>query len=321
MAREFNGNGNGRNGFYRRKVFLRKIWYWLRGSWRDVRISRSVTSLLGPQYVRSRDYIEIDITYDCNLQCVNCNRSVRQAPDPLHIGLENIRAFVEESISRRKRWKRIRVLGGEPTLHPQFFEIINELSRYRKWYPPCVIEVLTNGFGETVQAQLKRLPAFVWIVNSSKTGDFQPKFRPFNLAPIDDPKYKNADYSNGCSIMIDCGMGLTPLGYYPCAVAGGIDRIIGGKLGYNSIPTDDDDMLGPASQLCKLCGRFLDGHLVPENLRPDLAEAEVSPTWLRLYTDWWKANKPDCPEPLTEIFNGKHGNGGNGARARHHHMC
>lgn len=285
-------NPEPRNSFGRstsfpvRWLWLGRAWYALRAGWRRLRISAAVTRLMGPQYRRSTDKIEIDITYLCNLHCLNCNRSVRQAREALHMPLDRVRAFVDDSIARGKRWSRIRVLGGEPTLHPEFLEIVDELRRYRAWHPACVVEVVTNGHGGRVQARLQRLPSDVWVENSKKLGPVQPSFGPFNLAPVDDPAYRHADYSNGCSIMHDCGMGLTPLGYYPCAVAGGIDRVIRRNLGRNELPDDGDGMETALRELCRLCGRFRDGHYVPKNLRPALEEEKISPTWERLYGEW-----------------------------------
>jgi hypothetical protein len=197
-----------------------------------------------------------------------------------------LRYWVDEWLTRRQRWQRIRILGGEPTLHPQFKAIIAEVERYRAWNGECVIEVVSNGYGEHVQKVLADLPSHIWIENSNKTSQIQPNFGPFNLAPCDDGAYQHADYRNGCAIMDECGMGLTPLGYYPCAVAGGIDRITRDGLGYASLPQAEDDMIDSVVAACALCGRFRDGHYVPKNLRPDLLNAPVSPTWLRLYGQW-----------------------------------
>src|SRR5438105_5066204 len=143
--------------FPRRWLMVGRVLYFFRAVWRCIRISKILTSLLGPQYRRSRNRIEIDITYSCNLRCFNCNRSVRQAPEALHMQVSQIQAFVSASIARGKRWARIRVLGGEPTLHPQFSEIVEELRRYRQWYPKCVLEIVTNGHGMLVEDRLKHL--------------------------------------------------------------------------------------------------------------------------------------------------------------------
>jgi len=288
-----------------RWVLVGRLWFSLRAMWRHLRVSRWLTRWLGPQYRRSRDLIEIDITYACNLHCLNCNRSVRQAPEALHIDLAAINRFVDGSIANGKQWKRIRVLGGEPTLHPRFGDIIMELERYRRWCPSCLIEVVTNGHGDFVNAQLERLPAHIWVDNSRKRTEVQPEFRPFNEAPIDDPRYRNSDFTNGCAIMLDCGMGLTPLGYYPCAVAGGIERITGRRFARETLPGDEDDMAEAARALCRLCGRFKDGHYVPKNLRESLTHESISPTWQCLYADWEAAKAAKIAQGLIQISIGQ----------------
>ena len=268
-----------------------KAWYAFRAGYRHARITKPLSRILGPQYRRSRDRIEIDLTYACNLRCLNCNRSVSQAPEKLYMSRERIKQFIAESIARQKHWKNIRLLGGEPTLHPEFLGILDDLLQYRKSVPHCVIEVVTNGNGKAVKAMLKKIPAGIVIENSAKSGNLQPTFGPFNLAPVDTPAYRFADYRNGCAVMEECGMALTPLGYYPCAVAGGIDRIEGNQLGHDSIPADDDDMLAAAEKLCRLCGHFREGHFIPNHLRPLTMEQKTSPTWVRLY-DKWRKEKP-----------------------------
>lgn len=265
---------------------LQRVVFGVRGGWRRLRILRPVTRMFGPQYVRSRDAIEIDITYACNLRCTNCNRSVTQAPEKAQLEIARIRDFVNESIAAGKRWRRIRVLGGEPTLHPQFFEIIDLLLSYRAHEPGCRIQVVSNGHGEHVKAMLARLPAEVDIENSGKHGNFQPAFGAFNLAPADDPAFRHADFVNGCSIMTGCGMGLGIGGYYPCAVAAGIDRVLGQSGGRASLPADEDEMADLARRFCRLCGHFREGHDIPEHLREPLLGTPMSPTWVAIYADW-----------------------------------
>lgn len=273
--------------FLKRLVFYpARIWYMVRAGYRHVRVTRQLTRLLGPQYARSRDRIEIDLTYACNLRCLNCNRSVSQAPEKLHLSRDMIGNFIAESIASGKRWKNIRLLGGEPTLHPEFLAIVDDLLQYRKSHPDCVIELVTNGNGKSVKAMLRKIPAGIVIENSAKVGNLQPAFGPFNLAPIDDPAYRFADYRNGCAVMQECGMALTSLGYYPCAVAAGIDRIEGNALGYDRIPADDDGMIAAAERLCRLCGHFREGHFIPNELRPLTMEQKTSATWDRLYAKW-----------------------------------
>ena len=273
-------------------VPLARVWFPIKAVWRNFRIQKSVTRWLGPQYRRSRDLLEIDITYACNLHCINCNRSVTQAPEAKHLTLEAVQAAVAEWKSVGKKWKRIRILGGEPTVHPQFEAIVDAIRAYREWHPGVLIEVVSNGYGAMVQGKLAALPKDVVIENSNKTSKVQPHFGPFNMAPVDDPKYAKADYTNACSIVENCGMGLGPQGYFPCGCAGGIDRVTGANGGYKALPKDDDDMLALLEDNCRLCGRFHDGHYVPQNIRPTLTEAKVSPTWEAAYREWRARTKP-----------------------------
>lgn len=265
--------------FYRFVFAVRKILRW-------IRVQRPITALLGYQYQVASDSIEIDLTYLCNLHCNNCNRSSAQAPEAIHIGLSAVRQFVDDSLSAKRHWSRIRLLGGEPTLHPDFMAILGELERYQAEYPDTSIQLVTNGYGRKVKRILQAIPKSIYVENSSKSSDVQPGFGPFNLAPQDSPMYLWTDYRNGCAIASTCGIGLTPQGYYPCAIAGGIDRVQGLRRGRKRLPSPTDEMRDLMDTACRLCGRFRDGHYVPEKLRPPLLKQETSSSWQKIYTDW-----------------------------------
>lgn len=264
----------------------------LRSAWRRIRVDRRVTALLGPQYRRSRDAIELDITWACNLRCHNCNRSVRQAPTAERMGLAQVRAFVDESRRSSVRWRKVRLVGGEPTLHPEFAAIVALLRAWRDEEGGVVeIQVATNGHGDAVRAALAALPADVTVDDSAKTGNEQPHFGDFNVAPRDLPEYARADFRNACWVAEGCGMGLTPYGYYPCAVAGGIDRVLGLGLGRPRLPSHDDDMADELAALCQWCGRFKAGHFVPRRLRLPLYGEPTSASWVAAYARW-RERKP-----------------------------
>jgi len=212
-----------------------------------------------------------------------------------------IQDFIHESVLVGKQWRKIRLLGGEPTLHPEFFPILNDLLQYRNRHPDCVIEVVTNGYGTAVNAMLQQIPAGVVVENSAKESSLQTSFSPFNLAPVDDPAFRNADYRNGCEVMKACGMALTPLGYYPCAVAGGIDRIEGNRLGRAHLPRDEDDMTSMVERLCRLCGHFKEGNLIPEPIRPAGLQEQISPTWKSLYARWRNKRKLSKRRGVTKL--------------------
>ncbi len=251
---------------------------------RHLRITRPATALLGPQYRRSRDIIEIDVTYECNLKCLNCNRSCRQAPSAERMELSQIETFVEESRRRGKVWRVVKVLGGEPTLHPQLTAILRTLLDGCARPHGTSVVLVSNGFSERSREIIRSLPREVIVdPNSLKDSAVQPQFGAFNMAPADSSWFRFASFRNACHIPSVCGVGLTPFGYYGCAIAGGIDRVAGYDIGRKRLPEDEDEMEDHFRRFCPLCGRFSEGHSIPWNLKRPLREERISPAWRKLY--------------------------------------
>lgn len=122
--------------------------------------------------MRNLAKIELDITYVCTLKCLNCNRSCRQAPTTERITVRQIEKFVHESIARDVRWDTIRVMGGEPTLHPDLMAILDRLLGYVADHSPDTrVQLATNGYGHAVHATLQRVPNAIDIKNSAKTAE------------------------------------------------------------------------------------------------------------------------------------------------------
>jgi len=228
--------------------------------------------------------IEIDITYVCNLACNNCNRSIGHAPSKDRMTVDQIRKFISESIAMNSPWNMIRILGGEPSVHPDVLEIMQLLCEYRAQHAPnCVILFVTNGYGAKVNKVLAELPKEVVIDNTFKKGNVQ-WFTAFNLAPIDLKRYKFADYRCGCGTPRKNGIGLTPYGYYSCAPAGGIDRVMGFDVGRKTLPAADDQMYDLRDKLCRYCG-----HFIGRSTSTD--DQVVSVTWKNAYEKYAQEKK------------------------------
>lgn len=256
------------------------------------RVGVVATRLLGPQYRRSRRRIELNITFACNLRCVNCDRSCEQAPTSTHMSLEQVNRFIEESVASGYAWDEIVIIGGEPTIHREFLQIVEALRQYRKCHSPQTrILVFTNGYGRRVNEMIQCLPDDVVVENSMKDGSnpVVDYHRSFNIAPVDLPGYRNADYRNGCWITQECGIALGPSGYYPCGVAAGMDRILGLDAGRQSLPREDDTMEDLLKAFCQNCGHF---KREPEAMP---APAEQSPAWRAAYAAY-KGSNPGLKE-------------------------
>jgi hypothetical protein len=223
----------------------------------QVRIAQALGA--GPPYRSRLDRIIIDLTHCCDLRCCDCNRSCApgQAPAAETIGLEQVRRFVGESVAAGKRWRRIWLEGGEPTLHPQLDEILEELLRFRRDHvPECRIVLCSNGHGERARRVIARLPAGVDLKNSAKSADPRQGHAAFNVAPADVPAFAGADFSQGCYIHPIFGLGLTRAGYYPHPICGGIDRVFGFDVGLKRLPRTAEELAGQMRRLCPLCGHF-----------------------------------------------------------------
>ncbi len=255
-----------------RNITLKRL---LLDAYQFIRAQSFVANRFGRQFLPSRDYAEIDITYKCNLKCINCNRSCTQAPSNIEMPVANTAAFIKQSIEKNIAWKRIRILGGEPTLHSRIFDIIDLLISYQKTHNPSVRLVLgTNFFGNQVHQVLGQLPDAITLKSTLKSSRVN-LFKPFNVAPVDTRVNRFSDYACGCRIIKECGLGLTPSGYYMCAVAGGIDRIFGYHLGRKKLPDDSDTLSDQMSAFCRLCGHF--GFQWPTR------RARLSETWRLAY--------------------------------------
>lgn len=251
---------------------------------RYLRQKRYFTEIFGPMHRRSKRFIEIDLTYQCNLGCDNCDRACKTAPSKDRLSIYQIKRFIKESVDNGLMWKRIRILGGEPTLHPDINRILNLLIEYKRSHSKkTVIELVSNGFGGEVRRTLSEIPKDIIIDNTAKRTDSQ-LFIPFNIAPIDSRKYDDADFTNGCRNISECGIGLTPYGYYPCAAAGTIDRVFGFDKGKKELPKADDQMLDQLNIFCRYCGHFRITFLTKK--------VKISPTWKKAY-DEYKIKKPE----------------------------
>ena len=222
----------------------------------------------------NKSTIDIDITTRCNLRCWNCDRAVGRAPSDESMSLEQLSKFVKESVDTRWRWRKIQLMGGEPTMHPQLGHILEILAPYKKMHPECMVTVVSNGYGEHVRGVLSSLPEWVTVDNSGKTSN-QNSFQSYNVAPIDIDRLRDADFSRGCFVIEYCGLALTRNGYYCCGAGAAVDRVFGFDIGLKSLPSVTDRTLkNQLTRLCRYCGHYKYNYNEEE-----VSTEEISPSW------------------------------------------
>jgi len=84
----------------------------------------------------------IEIVHSCNLACPTCYASSPQSPHVDAVPLDDVRARVQGVIDRKGKIEILQLSGGEPTLHPEFFELLEWCQAH-----PHIEYVLLNTNG------------------------------------------------------------------------------------------------------------------------------------------------------------------------------
>lgn len=235
--------------------------------------------------------IELDLTEFCNYSCHHCSRVCEMAPSNREMTIDQVNDFVKESIELDWKWKRIRLIGGEPTMHSKFLEVLNVINEYKKHNPNCLIDMMTNG-GKTYRRIKDKIPNWLHVIDHAnfKTCGDDVRHHAFYVAPIDVGQWNENNvccYSPG-----HCGMSLGVYGYYPCVLCGAINRTF--KLDVPAIQSLKDVTYEKLTEnlhdFCKLCGDYLS----PRNKRNILEYPKnfISESWQKAFEKYEKINTP-----------------------------
>jgi hypothetical protein len=237
-----------------------------------------------------------NITYKCNQKCPHCYAFCHlDIPDKDDMSLEQVGKVVSMlkaefggSFTRRSF---IDVLGGEPLVHPDVFEIVELLVSLKKEYglfQPVYIS--TNGSGSLVKNNLKRVvDAFGRFLKVGIKGD-ESRREHYNVmvAPVDTPascfaKCKvdpDHNYGKFCETPTRCGVAIDAHGFYPCSYAASIDRMFGFNVGIKHHPTQEE--LDEVKRiLCKFCHRPIFTAYGTYNLK-----TKISVSWQKAIDNW-----------------------------------
>ena len=122
--------------------------------------------------------LQLHLTHSCNLTCEGCTHYMNQG----HSGKVSLETTSEwyDNWNKRVLPKRITLMGGEPSLHPDLTEFVY-LTR-RKW-PNSYIEIVSNGFflhrHPDLAVALKETNTTLAVsVHDDSNPDYRNKFEP-----------------------------------------------------------------------------------------------------------------------------------------------
>lgn len=86
--------------------------------------------------------VDLMITEKCSLRCKDCSNLMQYYKHPVNFDLEDLKFTFDRFLSKVDRIGELRIIGGEPLMHPEFYKIV-------QWYKECnkigKIGVWTNG--------------------------------------------------------------------------------------------------------------------------------------------------------------------------------
>jgi hypothetical protein len=238
--------------------------------------------------------LEMQILLACNWNCHACDQFsnlpsiswVRKAT----MTLNQVERFCEEMRTVDGYIGRIRVLGGEPTLHPKFVEICEMLRKLKDEGHAYVIEVVTNGSKKEKYREVKDIVK----VRVSGQGD-KEKHHTANLVqtPIE-LGYRGKI----CSVPWHCGISLNYYGYFPCSSGAGLARLQDDMLKWQKMELPTEGVMETWPHLQEACDHCYHGlkdedkikcgtHDYEKNVPSQKAWAELAP-WLHGKQPDWK---------------------------------
>lgn len=258
-----------------------------------------------PRHMR---IIEIDITNACDKRCSNCTRLCGHQRKPFFMDYETFKRAVDSLDG----YQGIRsMMGGEPTLHPEFERFIRYLgSKFPKRENPLIypqkdfikkiheielnnfrmindgverIDIVGPGMFSNMGVSYKRHYEIISdILPFQGLNDhLNPIYHQTALITRKELGISDEEWipmRDACWIQNEWSAGITPKGCFFCEVAGVLDMLLDGPGGWPIEPgwwKRTPDQFGDQLHWCEICGFALD------TFTRDSAEEidDMSPEW------------------------------------------
>lgn len=232
---------------------------------------------------------EMHLTYKCDLICVNCNRaSFLRKPHTPDMTVEDAVEFFRQA--RELNFSPdILLIGGEPTIHPQFHEI----ARLAAEFNGGRVQFWSNGYRPETRAALERArdAGYGGIVGETHKpeGSQNLSIDDIFVSPKDFGYERNPCWQHASVI---CGISVDHEGYSPCAIGGAIDGSLRSGIRTKVLADlfDPEKVAEMTRKLCEHCGHQLSSigiRDIPLSKWREHVEgcetrfgAKMSPTWI-----------------------------------------
>jgi len=255
----------------------------------------------------AQNVIELDITSSCNLSCVDCTRGCDILGSEYkrgNLSLADVKQFIAETENLNHKWKRIKVVGGEPTLHPEVLDIVAVLYEHCR-SRGTLLSFHTNSATSKTRQIYKSLQAkFPSLMGFSSPKTLGQTIYPqFFITPWINPEdigEKNAIQKGACWCPTECGMGLSSTGYGICC---GIHMYVRAYKTDSEIKTladlfDPDKIVAHIERFCTHCGITLKHNKFSASVG---GKARVSRYWY----DFFKLEHPAHWDSICKIIEPK----------------
>lgn len=239
---------------------------------------------------------ELHLTLTCDLDCIGCNRaSWLQKPHTPNMTLDDAREFFRQA--DELNWRPIIIIiGGEPTLHPDFMEFCKigrewtdgEILMFSNAHRPEARELIDKArldYSASIEGATWKPGGTVHTIEDKKARDWTDDVY---LSPHDHGLPQRLPCFAHCTEI--CGISIDHEGYSPCAMGGAIDALLG--LGVRTKRLAD--LFEPVKlqeiteALCKHCGWRYQYMFERATDDPGVEErfgVQMSKTWLAAFKD------------------------------------
>lgn len=173
--------------------------------------------------------IQIDITNACPFSCAHCNRLVGHHNEPYFMDLDTVAKAIE---SLEGFPGNIGIIGGEPTMHPQFVQICKLVQ---KMIPRRKRQLATAGYRWNEDKEIIFETFDIDAIQyNSHSGEKEVFHQPVLVAAediLDDRELMWRLIGNCWMQWRWCGS-ITPKGGFMCETAGAMDMLFQGEGGY-----------------------------------------------------------------------------------------